>query len=613
MRILSFFAILVTLITSPLASIDANYPTQTARQKKMMDEVQTIHRTFSLLYAPAELKKEQYGWEMQPLVDQLISFIQSNPHISNREFQSELRKLIKSSNDHHVHVSFYSNACAILPIFLQNAEEQYFLVDAEALFDKTGERGGDVKTYELLAIDEIPVKEYLEGFIANELAMEVTPTTNQRALMFFPFRPGSLGLSMPSDGETISFTVKSLDDPAAPVETIQKAWTALPDSYLPRKMDSKNRSDRWKVIKERSQMLLPEAEAVTQSYQTLSTQLPKQMKHWIEASKHFQPTLFSSIHPSLNKQKGARGGDEGASDFGRILWRTGPEWEFDGYVCVTATGRKIAYIKLPTYLPEDTEHCAEHFALLMAFFNKTSEALIIDQRDNSGGSLFYLYALASTLTDRPLRNFKEEEMLTYERIEGIQQLVQDLDGLAQQAEELGISFDELIQDNEEEVTIDGFPITSSFHRSLINYLDFQRGEWAEGKDKAKPYLILGIEYIQPHATSRYTKPILMLINENDASCADVMPALLQDNKRATLFGAKTAGAGGYVKRAAHQTWFGVSGFTYTGSVLWRLNNQPIESVGVSPDIPYAVTKKDLHEGFQDYQKAVLDALEIILK
>ncbi|TBR20006.1 protease-like activity factor CPAF, partial [bacterium] len=116
----------------------------------------------------------------------------------------------------------------------------------------------------------------------------------------------------------------------------------------------------------------------------------------------------------------------------------------------------------------------------------------------------------------------------------------------------------------------------------------------------------------PHPTERYTKPILLLINELDFSCGDFFPAILQDNKRATVFGVRTAGAGGAVKATQFPNQFGIAGLAYTWTIALRTNGQPIENLGVTPDVDYKTTEEDLKTGFAGYARAIQAALTNLL-
>lgn len=107
---------------------------------------------------------------------------------------------------------------------------------------------------------------------------------------------------------------------------------------------------------------------------------------------------------------------------------------------------------------------------------------------------------------------------------------------------------------------------------------------------------------------RYAKPILVIINALDFSGADFFPAMLQDSQRATLFGARTAGAGGFIDRIS----FPNQSIQFTASIAKRTDNSPIENLGVEPDISYEVTPDDLQNGYQGYVSASHDAVEAVL-
>lgn len=54
-------------------------------------------------------------------------------------------------------------------------------------------------------------------------------------------------------------------------------------------------------------------------------------------------------------------------------------------------------------------------------------------------------------------------------------------------------------------------------------------------------------------------------------------------------------------------------FKLTESIAERADLSPLENLGVTPDVPYALTTQDLQYGYQGYKEAVLDALQDILE
>ena len=139
-------------------------------------------------------------------------------------------------------------------------------------------------------------------------------------------------------------------------------------------------------------------------------------------------------------------------------------------------------------------------------------------------------------------------------------------------------------------------------RFFLDFCNFIVDEWNAGHQLTDPYFLYNINHINPHPSARYTKPILVLINSLDISCGDFFPAILQDNKRAPLFGTRTAGAGGYVRPASYPNRFGVDLFRYTGSIAERVDKNPIENLGVTPDIFYSLSEEDLQGNYEGMPK-----------
>ncbi len=217
--------------------------------------------------------------------------------------------------------------------------------------------------------------------------------------------------------------------------------------------------------------------------------------------------------------------------------------------------------------------------------------------------MFHTYALISRLIDKPVK-------LPKHRI-----IVGESDAFqAAQA----LKMDPMINSDMDAMralgqSMSGYPVTLKVWKQFAAYFRFVLSELRAGRRLTELGPFMGIAEIVPHPTQRYTKPIMVLINQLDFSAADLLPAILQDSGRAKLFGARTAGAGGAVRPMEFPNQFGIAQIAYTWTLAIRKNGQPIENLGVRPDIRYRLTEGDMTGGFPGYKGALNKAMRRMLK
>lgn len=266
---------------------------------------------------------------------------------------------------------------------------------------------------------------------------------------------------------------------------------------------------------------------------------------------------------------------------------------FNGNVYEIESGEKIGYVRIPHFEGRDKD--TELFRQTIEYLEGNSDALVIDITGNPGGNIFYLMALLSSLIEEPIPNFYESFRLNHRLAQTAFieiEMCQEQDALLYlRSFSKGYAFNE-----------DSVDQYKSFYTHLLN-------EWSCGKQYSDAYPIQGLDYIMPDPKVRYTKPIILIVDQFCFSCADIFPALMQDSGRALIFGKTTAGAGGAVETIEYPNQFGIETLSITLSIAYRSNGKSIENEGVTPDVIYEVTPEDLFNGYEGYRKALVDAIK----
>jgi hypothetical protein len=237
----------------------------------------------------------------------------------------------------------------------------------------------------------------------------------------------------------------------------------------------------------------------------------------------------------------------------------------------TASGSTIGYIRIPDYAPPSTATAVAQFAAEIAFFQKNTDGLIVDDMRNPGGNACYVETLLTYLIPYQFR------AMGYE-IRATTIYLNDFNVAFQLSKEQGAP------------------------QWVVNLYAAYQAEiqqaFNENRGRTGPLPLCGPSLTLNPATDRagaqvaYTKPVMVLTDEFSASAGDAFAALFQDAQRGPIFGWRTTGAGGTVIDF-DGTNFSEGSTRVTVSLMHRKTDivtsdfptaPYVENIGVRPDI-----------------------------
>ncbi|GAB4227220.1 MAG: protease-like activity factor CPAF [Chlamydiales bacterium] len=566
-----------------LSGFGYTFPIEYVTKDQMIQNLEVLRVTLETCYAPFQWKKDCYQWSLEDQIENAKTEIKKREYVSLKDYHFIMKSIISSTKDYHMHIKFHSTEQSFLPFTVKGVGSKYFITSIDRFYlpqENFPFKEGD----ELVHFDGVPVEYVIKDIMLNE--RQSNPATDQSlAEIYLTKRLASMAQRVPKNQVQIGVRSDGKKDPVI----YQMNW-----QYTPEKIQYASFFDIYQknyplcifdpqfMIRRNSSIFALEL----CNSQNIRVEDALSDSNRIGAKQSFVPTL------------------------GKVIWKPLKSSPWNAYIYINDEGKNIGYIRIPTYSLatfniEEFNHHAEEFGKIINHFEKHTEVLVIDQVNNPGGNILYMYALLSYLASYPLDVIPEHIMLTQKDIEiAIEEL----------------EFLNKVTDDEELFAMTGgkklfgYPVNMEFIHCLLNFSNSLITSWKQGKRLTDLDYPLGIKVIQQNSEGCYNKPILVLINELDFSCGDFFPAILRDNDRATLFGSRTAGAGGSVEFHEYKNCFGVSTYSITNGFAKRKNGAPIENLGISPDIYYNLSENDIKNGYQDYAHAVnLAVIELLEK
>ncbi len=185
----------------------------------------------------------------------------------------------------------------------------------------------------------------------------------------------------------------------------------------------------------------------------------------------------------------------------------------------------IGFIRIPTMSPPSQNQAFNQFVNEILFFQQNTDGLVVDVMANGGGSGCYAQALASALIPQTFHGLTFEIRATQNWVASFSSSV----SAAQRAKA-------------EEWVINLYKA----------YLAEVQTAFSENRGMTGPLPVCGPSIdastlIDVRGNKlAYTKPILLLTDNFTLSAAEIFTMMLQDSKRATIFGDRTDGGGGSV-------------------------------------------------------------------
>ena len=535
----------------------------------VLGELNAMKSVYHTEYAPAAWKKRYASYDLNTEYVKAVSAVQSKSPISLKDSREILKNFIYAMKDYHTSISFVSTESASLPLTVHGSGDQFFIVfiDRTKLSEESFPfHVGD----ELVTFGGVPTAQAVAE-VQAQIPENVPATDKAIAEMKLTARSAARGLAVPSGAVTLGIKAKNSNT----VSNTQLIWEYTPEEINVRG-DLQDMSGELSLSTgQRPSLFSPMMSVDLVDAADTAVENP----YSLGARRSFMPAL------------------------GTKIWESDDSNSYDAYIYMNADKKMIGYVRIPGYVVPDYKKAVADFAKIITRFEASTDSMVIDQVNNPGGSVFYMYALLSMLTDQPLMTPLHRMAITQADVAEALQMIKKLQAVKNEDDaKKALPNDEL----------SGMPASYEMVQFTLSFARFFVSEWNAGHKLTSPYWIGGVNHINP-AKEHYTKPILLLTNHLDFSGGDFFPTTLQDNKRVTILGSRTAGAGGYVTDTKVPNNIGVDTFRITQSIAERVSGNPIENLGVTPDIVYEMTASDFQANYSPYVKAVQSAISSITK
>lgn len=533
-------------------------PSIEASKPQFMVEIDYISNLFGQYYAPLVWKEKTFEFSVEVEAAKAKETVQGCQDI--RTCRQAIVNFLNATRDYHVGYGFYSTETAVLPFTVKTFGDKTLVVDVDATKLNPTLYPLEVGD-ELISMNDKSVADVLKELRANEIE-NVAETDKALADYSFTNRRGRKNHVVPRGPVLLKWKNKDGKEFSR-----QLIWDYTPDAFKRQRSLSSAPLKKFQMVRTD---LLAEKKSET----------PEDKPSWgIGERRSFLP------------------------DFGVKIWETTAENPFYAYIFQhPKTNQLIGVLRLPSYVPDDYEKAIKAFGEIVTKFEKQTAAMIIDQNSNPGGSVFYLYTLASMLTSQPLYAPHHRMALTHDTVQNAVDLKRELAKITNDKEAI-----EMVGK-----TFGGVPMSFQSVVMVREWADFIIREWNDGKKISDPFFLY-LDQINPYPEIQFTKPLFVLTNELDFSGGDFFPGILQDNKRATIIGQRTAGAGGYVEQISFPNAFGLQFVSFTGSLAERINAAPLENLGVTPDHLLLVTEEDIRTKFKPYIDGLMKIVDEKMK
>lgn len=259
-------------------------------------------------------------------------------------------------------------------------------------------------------------------------------------------------------------------------------------------------------------------------------------------------------------------------------------------------GRRIGYLQIPHWMYDDWDAWLKFMEQELRYFEASTDALLIDHANNSGGMLCPAEQFLSMFIDAPTSEMGMQMRAT----RGWLTIYEN-------------ALESYLADNPDEETL-------AIVRNIVQQL---RSALMAGRtltDAVYPCRYDGvIEPWSDDGTKVFSKPVLITVNRMACSMGDIFPIMMQDIGM-PLFGERSMGCGGGVLGTSSMGMSEVELYA-TVSLIRRVKptrgpdgemTDYVENVGAIPDISYEVTSADYADDFVQFREAALDALSAMI-